>query len=99
MNRTDIDALAIIHIAARLVRAIVVGPIARLERLSTDASATGGGDIIEAQIAAQAFAALERKEGEPLLLEPAASEIGKIMYMMVMYKNDRFEPNCWVQLG
>jgi hypothetical protein len=48
------DAMASINIAAivaRLVRAIVVGPIARLELLPLDASTPGSGDIIEAQIA------------------------------------------------
>lgn len=51
-------------IAAKLVRAIVVEPIARLELLPTDAAAAGSGDIIEAQIPAQQFNEMGFKDGE-----------------------------------
>ena len=62
-------------IAAKLVRAIVVGPIARLELLPLDASAAGSGDIIEAQIPAQQFAEMEFKDGETLVLTPRKARV------------------------
>jgi sulfate transport system ATP-binding protein len=62
-------------IPAKLVRAIVVGPIARLELLPLDASAAGSGDIIEAQIPAQVFAAQAFKEGETLVLTPRKARV------------------------
>ena len=62
-------------IAAVLMRAIVVGPIARLELQPLDASAAGSGDIIEAQIAATQFAAEAFKEGETLVLTPRKARV------------------------
>jgi sulfate transport system ATP-binding protein len=62
-------------IPARLVRAIVVGPIARLELLPLDASAAGSGEIIEAQIASQQFREMAYKEGETLLLTPRKARV------------------------
>jgi sulfate transport system ATP-binding protein len=62
-------------IAAKLVRAIVVGPIARLELLPQDSSAAGSGDIIEAQIPAQEYQALGLKEGETLVLTPRRARV------------------------
>jgi sulfate transport system ATP-binding protein len=62
-------------IAAKLVRAIVVGPIARLELLPLDASAAGSGDIIEAHIAARQFADEAFKEGETLVLTPRKARV------------------------
>ncbi len=62
-------------IAATLVRAIVVGPIARLELLPQDASAAGNGDIIEAHIPAQQFAEMALKEGETLVLTPRKARV------------------------
>jgi sulfate transport system ATP-binding protein len=62
-------------IVAKLVRSIVVGPIARLELLPLDASAAGSGDIIEAQIPAQTFDALALKEGETLVLTPRKARV------------------------
>lgn len=62
-------------IAAKLVRAIVVGPIARLELLPLDASAAGSGDIIEAQIPAQQFAEMGFKDGETLVLTPRKARV------------------------
>jgi sulfate transport system ATP-binding protein len=56
-------------IAARLARAIVVGPIARLELLPLDASA-GKGEVIEAQIPVQQFREMDLKTDEILLLTP-----------------------------
>jgi sulfate transport system ATP-binding protein len=62
-------------IPAKLVRAIVVGPIARLELLPLDASAAGSGDIIEAQIGAQQFREQAYKEGEVLVLTPRKARV------------------------
>ncbi|MEO6294102.1 MAG: sulfate ABC transporter ATP-binding protein [Burkholderiaceae bacterium] len=55
-------------IVAKLVRAIVVGPTARLELLPLDASAAGQGEIIEAHLPAQQAHAQAFKEGETLVL-------------------------------
>ena len=62
-------------IAAKLVRAIVVGPIARLELLPLDASAAGSGDLIEAQIPARQFAEQGYKDGEVLVLTPRKARV------------------------
>ncbi len=62
-------------IPAKLVRAIVVGPIARLELLPLDASAAGSGDIIEAQIGAQQFREQAYKDGEVLVLTPRKARV------------------------
>jgi sulfate transport system ATP-binding protein len=62
-------------IAAKLVRAIVVGPIARLELLPLDASAAGSGDIIEAQIGAQQYREMDLKDGETLVLTPRKARV------------------------
>jgi sulfate transport system ATP-binding protein len=62
-------------IVAKLTRAIVVGPVARLELLALDASAIGENEIIEAQIPAQQFDALALKEGEILLLTPRKARV------------------------
>ena len=61
-------------IVAKLTRAIVVGPIARLELLPLDASA-GNGEIIEAQIPAQTFHALDLQANETLLLTPRKARV------------------------
>jgi sulfate transport system ATP-binding protein len=58
-----------------LVRAIVVGPIARLELLPLDASAAGSGDIIEAQIPAQVFKEQGFAEGDTLELTPRKAKV------------------------
>ncbi|MDO9166616.1 MAG: TOBE-like domain-containing protein, partial [Rhodoferax sp.] len=62
-------------IVAKLVRAIVVGPIARLELLPLDASAAGNGDIIEAQIPAQQFHELGFLPHETLVLRPRKARV------------------------
>lgn len=62
-------------IVARLIRAIVVGPIARLECMALDAAAAGSGDIIEVQMAAQQFHDLALQEGETLLLTPRKARV------------------------
>ncbi|MEO8117855.1 MAG: sulfate ABC transporter ATP-binding protein [Rhodoferax sp.] len=62
-------------IVARLTRAIVVGPIARLELLPLDASAAGGDEIIEAHIPAQLFHELDLQTGETLVLTPRKARV------------------------
>ncbi len=62
-------------IVAKLTRAIVVGPIARLELLPLDAATAGGGDIIEAHIPAQQFQALDLQTGETLVLTPRKARV------------------------
>jgi sulfate transport system ATP-binding protein len=61
-------------IVAKLTRAIVVGPIARLELLPLNAAA-GGGEIIEAHIPAQQFHALDLKTDEVLVLTPRKARV------------------------
>ena len=62
-------------IVAKLTRAMVIGPIARLELLPADSSASGSGDIIEAQIPAQLFEQQGFKEGEMLVLTPRRARV------------------------
>ena len=62
-------------IAAKLVRAIVVGPIARLELLPLDASASGSGTLIEAQMGAQQYREMALKDGESLVLTPRKGRV------------------------
>ena len=62
-------------IVAKLTRAMVIGPIARLELLPLDATAAGSGDIIEAQIPAQYFEEQAFKEGETLVLTPRRARV------------------------
>ena len=62
-------------IPAKLVRAIVVGPIARLELMPVDASPTGSSDLIEAQMGAQEYKVLDLKEGEVLVLTPRKARV------------------------
>ena len=62
-------------IAAKLVRAIVVGPVARLELVPLDDSASKQGEVIEAHISAQEYAAAVYKEGEVLVLTPRKGRV------------------------
>ena len=62
-------------IIAKLSRAIVVGPIARLELLPLDDFSAGDGDIIEAQIPAQLFHSLDLQQGETLVLTPRKARV------------------------
>ncbi|MBE0475207.1 sulfate ABC transporter ATP-binding protein [Rhodoferax sp.] len=62
-------------IVAKLTRAMTIGPIARLELLPLDSSASGSGDIIEAQIPAQHYRELDFKEGDTLVLTPRRARV------------------------
>jgi sulfate/thiosulfate transport system ATP-binding protein len=62
-------------IAATLVRAIVVGPVARLELAPQDREAAGGNDIIEAHLGAQEWQALGLKEGDVVVLTPRKARV------------------------
>jgi sulfate transport system ATP-binding protein len=66
-------------IVARLSRAIVVGPIARLELVAADghksADNAGADDVIEAQITAQQFREMGFREGEMLVVTPRRARV------------------------
>ena len=63
-------------IVAKLERAIVVGPIARLELQPEDPQVPSGHDpLIEAQIPAERFRELAFKEGERLVLSPKKARV------------------------
>ena len=63
-------------IVAVLERAIVVGPIARLELLPVDTDVPSGHDpLIEAQMAAERFRELGLEEGERLVVSPKKAKV------------------------
>jgi sulfate/thiosulfate transport system ATP-binding protein len=62
-------------IVATLERAIVIGPIARLELNRVDAAQGAGTELIEAQIPAQEFSDLGLREGETLVLTPRKARV------------------------
>jgi sulfate transport system ATP-binding protein len=62
-------------ILGKLERAIVVGPIARLELRPLDAASVGSTDIIEAHISAQQFREMAFKDGETLVLTPRKARV------------------------
>jgi sulfate transport system ATP-binding protein len=66
-------------ISARLIRAIVVGPTARLELIASDdnkpADNPSGESLIEAHISAQQFRDHGFREGETLLLTPRRARV------------------------
>ena len=65
-----------VGIAAELQRALVVGPIARLELWPLDAESPDGHDpLIEAQIPAERLQALGLKEGDRVLLSPKKARV------------------------
>ena len=65
-----------VGIVAELQRAIVVGPIARLELWPQDPQQPDGHDpLIEAQIPAEHFRALGFKEGEKLVVSPRKARV------------------------
>ena len=59
----------------KLVRAVVVGPVARLELLPLDASTTGNTDILEAHMGAQEYREKAFQEGETLVLTPRKGRV------------------------
>ena len=63
-------------IVARLERAVVIGPIARLELMPVDAAPRSGHDpLIEGQIPAQQFRDLGVREGDMLLVTPRKARV------------------------
>jgi sulfate transport system ATP-binding protein len=62
-------------IVAKLTRAIVVGPIARLELVAAEGNSPSEAQIIEAQIPASEFYAQGFKEGETLVLTPRKARV------------------------
>lgn len=62
-------------IVARLTRAIVVGPIARLELIPADASQSGVNEVIEVHIPASQYHELGLTEGECLVLTPRKARV------------------------
>ena len=66
-------------IVAKLSRAIVVGPIARLELLPVEESNSsdnaGSDPLIEAQIPAQQFREMGLREGETLVVTPRHARV------------------------
>ncbi|MDO9434417.1 sulfate/molybdate ABC transporter ATP-binding protein [Hydrogenophaga sp.] len=63
-------------IVAKLDRAVVVGPIARLELLPVDPQSPGGQDpLIEARMPAERFRELGFKEGDTLVVSPKKARV------------------------
>jgi sulfate transport system ATP-binding protein len=62
-------------IAAKLTRAIVVGPVARLELEPVEAGMFGKDAIIEAQLSASQYRQQDFKEGETLVLTPRKARV------------------------
>ena len=62
-------------IVAKLTRAIVIGPIARLELTRVESSGSGEEDLIEAHLGSQQFAELNLREGETLVLTPRKARV------------------------
>ena len=66
-------------IAVRLARALVVGPVARLELLPIDGAKqtdnTGSDPVIEAQIPAQQFREMGFREGDTLVATPRRARV------------------------
>jgi sulfate transport system ATP-binding protein len=59
----------------QLNRAIVVGPIARMELVPVDDTQPGSDNIIEAQIPAQQFRDMGFREGETLVVTPKRARV------------------------
>lgn len=62
-------------IVAKLDRAIVIGPIARLELIPVEPHKQSADPLIEAQIPAQKFRDMGLKEGETLVLTPRKARV------------------------
>jgi sulfate transport system ATP-binding protein len=62
-------------IVAKLTRAIVVGPVARLELAPVEAGLFGQDAVIEAQLSASQYRQQDFKEGETLVLTPGKARV------------------------
>jgi sulfate transport system ATP-binding protein len=62
-------------ILAKLSRAIVIGPTARLELIAQDPTQAQGNDIIEVQISAQQYRELGLNEGDLLVATPRNARV------------------------
>lgn len=62
-------------LVAKLLRAVVVGPIARLELQPLDTTATGSTEVIEAHLGAQEYAARPLREGDVVVLTPRKARV------------------------
>ena len=62
-------------LVARLERAIVVGPIARLELIPAESTPSGSPELIEVHLGAQQFRDLGLKDGETLVLTPRKARV------------------------
>jgi sulfate transport system ATP-binding protein len=62
-------------IVVQLTRAIVVGPVARLELVPAGETPQGQESIIEAQIPAQQFRDMDLREGETLVVTPRRARV------------------------
>ena len=64
-----------VGIVARLERAIVIGPMARLELLRAESAGGAATELIEAQLSAQEFQGLGLREGEMAVLTPRRARV------------------------
>jgi sulfate transport system ATP-binding protein len=62
-------------ILVKLSRAIVIGPIARLELTRLEPAKAGESDVLEAHLSVQEFNELAPREGETLLLKPRRAKV------------------------
>jgi sulfate transport system ATP-binding protein len=62
-------------IVATLERAIVIGPMARLELLRTETTGTVAADLVEAHMSADEYKSLGIAEGDKLLLTPRRARV------------------------
>ena len=80
-------------IVVRLDRAIVVGPVARLELIAVEDTQQPGKDpIIEAQISAQQFREMGLAEGETLVVTPRRARVFVEGAAWVPKTGDEFDP-------
>ena len=80
-------------IVVRLDRAIVVGPVARLELIAVEDTQQPGKDpIIEAQISAQQFREMGLTEGETLVVTPRRARVFVEGAAWVPKTGDEFDP-------
>ena len=62
-------------LVATLDRAIVIGPIARLELIPVESSQQSASSLVEAQMPSQQFKDMELKEGDKLVLTPRKARV------------------------